>query len=73
MVRGKWISIKLPNHRPQMQKHAAATYYNAKIREIWHALLEKEFPCEQKREQIIHHVSTKSVQYIRYCHSLRKK
>ena len=73
LVKGKRKSIRIPPHRKQMGKVEAAKYYNGKLRNVWSELLKKEFPCDKEREQIINHVATKSVKYIRYCHSLRRK
>lgn len=72
MVAGNWVSIKMPEHKPQMCKEDAIKYYNAKLNEYWHTMLKDEIPSKKKREKIIRAICTNSIEYRRFCHKLKE-
>lgn len=72
MIAGRWVSIKMPAHLPQMSKEDAGRYYNEKLNEYWHTMLKDEIPEKIKREKTIRAICTNSIEYRRFCFNLKK-
>jgi hypothetical protein len=73
MVQGSWVAIPMPAHNPRMSKEDAGKYYNAKLNKYWHIMLKDEIPIKSKREKIIKSICTNSIEYRRFCFSLKKR